>query len=77
MGFDLSNTFLKDKANFRFNNPTTIQFADSKTMIGLQVADILAGFCMRFIRDFKASKTKEIESFKDLFVYIRCLKFFW
>jgi hypothetical protein len=39
-------------SNFNFSESAPLSFASSTRSIGLQVADILAGFCMRYVKDF-------------------------
>jgi len=43
-------------SDFNFREPASLSFANSNKSIGLQVADILAGFCMRYVRDFFADR---------------------
>jgi hypothetical protein len=39
-------------SNFVFRETAELSFARSQDTIGLQLADVLAGFCMRFVKDF-------------------------
>jgi hypothetical protein len=39
-------------SNFDFRESASLSFASSTNSIGLQVADVLAGFCMRYVKDF-------------------------
>jgi hypothetical protein len=39
-------------SDFNFRESASLSFASSTESIGLQVADILAGFCMRYVKDF-------------------------
>lgn len=39
-------------SNFNFSESASLSFASSTKSVGLQVADILAGFCMRYVKDF-------------------------
>jgi Protein of unknown function (DUF3800) len=39
-------------SDFNFRESAYLSFANSADSIGLQVADILAGFCMRYVKDF-------------------------
>lgn len=43
-------------ANFNFQESASLSFASSTKSIGVQVADILAGFSMRYVRDFFADR---------------------
>ena len=43
-------------SDFNFQEPASLSFASSTKSIGVQVADILAGFCMRYVRDFFADR---------------------
>lgn len=43
-------------SDFNFRESTSLSFASSTKSIGVQVADILAGFCMRYVRDFFAGR---------------------
>jgi hypothetical protein len=43
-------------SDFNFRKPASLSFASSTKSIGVQVADILAGFCMRYVRDFFADR---------------------
>lgn len=43
-------------ANFNFKELASLSFASSTKSIGIQVADILAGFSMRYVRDFFADR---------------------
>lgn len=40
------------QSDFYFRETALFSFASSETSMGLQVADILAGFCMRYVKDF-------------------------
>jgi hypothetical protein len=37
-------------SNFHFRESASLRFASSTNSVGLQVADILAGFCMRYVK---------------------------
>lgn len=39
-------------SNFNFRETASLTFANSTMSVGIQVADILAGFCMRYLKDF-------------------------
>jgi hypothetical protein len=39
-------------SDFRFRETAPLSFARSRDLIGLQLADVLAGFCARFVKDF-------------------------
>ncbi len=39
-------------SNFNFRETASLTFANSTESVGLQVADILAGFCMRYVKGF-------------------------
>jgi Protein of unknown function (DUF3800) len=39
-------------SDFNFRESASLSFASSTQSAGLQVADILAGFCMRYVKDF-------------------------
>lgn len=39
-------------SDFNFQESASLSFASSTKSVGVQVADILAGFCMRYVRDF-------------------------
>lgn len=39
-------------SNFIFRETASLTFANSTESVGLQVADILAGFCMRYVKGF-------------------------
>ena len=39
-------------SNFNFREVASLTFANSTKSVGLQVADILAGFCMRYVKGF-------------------------
>ena len=41
-------------ASFNFKETASLSFASSTKSVGIQVADILAGFSMRYVRDFFA-----------------------
>lgn len=43
-------------ADFNFEESASLCFASSTKSIGVQVADMLAGFCMRYVRDFFADR---------------------
>jgi hypothetical protein len=45
-------------SNFNFQESASLSFASSAKSIGVQVADILAGFCMRYVRDFFTDRAK-------------------
>lgn len=40
------------QSDFFFRETAPLSFASSSTCMGLQVADILAGFCMRYVKEF-------------------------
>lgn len=57
-------------SNYNFSESATLSFADSKQSIGIQVADLLSGFSMRFVSTFlsnKAISSEYQESFDILF----------
>jgi hypothetical protein len=39
-------------SDFRFRESASLEFSRSSVSLGLQVADVLAGFCMRYAKDF-------------------------
>jgi hypothetical protein len=39
-------------SDFNFRESASLSFSSSTKSIGVQVADIVAGFCMRYVRDF-------------------------
>jgi Protein of unknown function (DUF3800) len=41
-------------SDFNFQESASLGFASSTKSVGVQAADILAGFCMRYVRDFFA-----------------------
>jgi hypothetical protein len=43
-------------SDFHFRQSAPLGFASSATSTGLQIADILAGFCMRYVKDFFADR---------------------
>jgi hypothetical protein len=40
------------RSDFYFRESAPLSFANSTTSTGLQVADVFAGFCMRYVKDF-------------------------
>jgi hypothetical protein len=40
------------RSDFNFREAATLSFASSTRSVGIQVADVLAGFCMRYVKDF-------------------------
>lgn len=44
--------------DFHFKESAVLSFASSTKSVGVQVADILAGFCMRYVKDFFADLPK-------------------
>ena len=49
---DAAGGIYTPQSDFYFRESAPLSFASSATSIGLQVADILAGFCMRYVKDF-------------------------
>jgi hypothetical protein len=45
-------------SNFNFREKAPLTFANSTKSVGLQVADILAGFCMRYVKGFFTEQEK-------------------
>lgn len=45
-------------SDFNFRESSALSFARSATSTGLQVADVLAGFCMRFAKEFFSEDTQ-------------------
>jgi hypothetical protein len=45
-------------SDFNFRESASLSFASSTETIGLQLADILAGFCMRYVKDLFTDRTK-------------------
>jgi hypothetical protein len=43
-------------SDFHFRESASLSFASSSKSTGLQIADILAGFCMRYVKDFFADR---------------------
>ena len=43
-------------SNYNFEESASLSFGSSTKSIGIQVADILAGFCMRYVRSFFAER---------------------
>lgn len=43
-------------SDFNFRESASLSFGSSAKSVGVQVADILAGFCMRYVRDFVANR---------------------
>jgi hypothetical protein len=39
-------------SDFRFRESASLEFSTSSVSLGVQVADVLAGFCMRYAKDF-------------------------
>jgi hypothetical protein len=39
-------------SDFRFRESASLEFSRSSVSLGLQVTDVLAGFCMRYAKDF-------------------------
>ncbi len=49
---DLAAQVLTPHSDFRFRESAFLAFSKSSVSLGLQVADVLAGFCMRYAKDF-------------------------
>jgi hypothetical protein len=49
---DEAAIFFTPHSDFHFRESASLSFASSRLSTGLQVADILAGFCMRYVKDF-------------------------
>jgi hypothetical protein len=48
--------FMTPHSDFHFRQSATLSFASSRDSSGLQVADLLAGFCMRYVKAFFADR---------------------
>lgn len=60
------NTKIALKGTFNLNENISLTFVDSKTNISVQVADLLAGFVMRFWSDFKNGNNANVEKYLPL-----------
>jgi hypothetical protein len=49
---------LTPHSDFHFRESASLSFANSTKSVGVQVADILAGFCMRYVKNFFAEREK-------------------
>ncbi|WP_197339760.1 DUF3800 domain-containing protein [Ralstonia solanacearum] len=49
---DQAVNFFTPHANYNFSASAPLTFAKSHDSIGLQLADVIAGFCMRYIKDW-------------------------
>lgn len=48
--------FFTPHSDFHFRETASLCFTSSTTSTGIQIADILAGFCMRYVKDFFADR---------------------
>jgi Protein of unknown function (DUF3800) len=53
---DAAAMFMTPHSDFHFRQSATLSFASSRDSSGLQVADLLAGFCMRYVKAFFANR---------------------
>lgn len=68
---DRAREFYTPNSDFEFVEAAPLIFASSKEHIGLQVADVLAGFVMRHVRDLTAGRSVDstsAEAFRRLLV---------
>ncbi|MBX9253564.1 DUF3800 domain-containing protein [Desmonostoc muscorum CCALA 125] len=53
-------TWWDKNVNYKFTGKSSLEFTKSNTSIGIQVADILAGFCTRYFNKIKANQVEEV-----------------
>lgn len=59
-------------SDYEFVEAASLVFANSSSLVGLQVADVLAGFVMRHVRDWGSGQPLDpasLEDFRTLLVY--------
>jgi len=61
----IKNTIIEQKVDFNFNHNFSLHFEKSENLIALQCADLLAGFIMRYLKDFENKKTQKIKKYKQ------------
>lgn len=60
-------------ASFEFVRTAQLAFADSKALIGLQVADTVAGFAMRYFRDVVQQRKRPTSETAEAFGRLMCV----
>jgi hypothetical protein len=65
-------SFVTPNANYNFTNSAPLFFADSKGNIGIQIADILSGFSMRFTSDYISKKEICLDKQKSFDILFNC-----
>lgn len=68
---DRARTFYTPNSDFEFLEAAPLIFASSRYSVGLQLADVLAGFVMRHVRDLTAGRSVDpasVEAFRRLLI---------